>query len=62
VIIWGKDTKEARQRAKSYVSRIEIEGEDPKGEPIITNLEYLHERLDDILRFDPEPKESRPRP
>lgn len=54
VIIWGRNTKEARSRAKSYVSKIVIEGRDPKGEPIITNLEYLHERLDDILRFDPE--------
>ncbi len=53
VIIWGEDTIQAQKRAKDYVNRIAIEGHDSKGNPIVTNLEYLYEKLDDILKFEP---------
>ncbi len=50
-IIWGKDTNEARDRAKQVIDQVDIKGKGPQGEPIITNLDYLREKLDDILRF-----------
>ena len=46
-IIWGHDTNEAKERAKTFLSNAVIEG---KG-GIITNLDYLRERLDDVLVF-----------
>ncbi len=52
VIIWGANTNEAIKRAKDFIDNTKIEGFGPKGEPIITNLSYLRERLDASLRFE----------
>lgn len=46
-IIWGQDTHVAKERAKEFISNTVIEGEGG----IITNLDYLRERLNDILVF-----------
>ncbi len=51
VIIWGRDTEEAKERAKSFLSGTKIEGDDGQGGGIITNLDYLSERVDDALQF-----------
>ncbi len=51
VIIWGKDTSEAKERARQFIRETRIQGEDAQGEPIITNLDYLYKRIDDILVF-----------
>ncbi len=50
-IIWGKDTGEAVERAGEFLLGSNIEGHNAKGEPVITNLAYLYDRLDDVLRF-----------
>jgi len=50
-IVWGENTEEAKQRAKSLIDEIDIQGHDSQNAPIITNLEYLKEKLDDILKF-----------
>jgi acetyl/propionyl-CoA carboxylase alpha subunit len=46
-IIWGQDTHEAKERAGEFIANIAIEGEGG----IITNLDYLMERLNDVLIF-----------
>lgn len=51
-IIWGRDTKEAIERAVSMIERTEIDGRDSAGGKIITNLDYLKKRVKDILRFN----------
>jgi acetyl/propionyl-CoA carboxylase alpha subunit len=51
-IIWGRDTEEAKERARSMIENTEIEGVDSRGKGIITNLDYLKRRLDDVLKFD----------
>ncbi len=50
-IVWGADTEEAKQRASTVLSQTVIKGENSAGEPIVTNLDYLNERLDDVLQF-----------
>lgn len=46
-IIWGKDTGEAKERARRFIEAARIEGEGG----IITNLSYLFDRIDDVLVF-----------
>jgi len=50
-IIWGRDTKQAKERAKQFQNRTIIEGKGANDENIITNLEYLYNRIDDVLQF-----------
>ncbi len=50
-IIWGRNTEEAKERAKAFISACNIQGEDSQGRAIVTNLDYLYERLEDVLRF-----------
>ncbi len=50
-IVWGKDTEEAKARAKEFLLNVNIAGEDSLGRPIVTNLQYLYRKVDDILRF-----------
>lgn len=50
-IIWGMDTEQAKDRAREFISKTVIDGKDSRGGPIVTNLEYLMERLDDLLKF-----------
>lgn len=50
-IIWGRDTDQAKERARQFLKGTVIEGKGAHGEGIITNLDYLHERIGEILRF-----------
>ncbi len=50
-IIWGKDTQEARDRAREFLAGTRIEGKGARGEDIVINLDYLYRRLEDIYRF-----------
>ena len=50
-IVWGKDTFEAERRGRRFLDETVIEGETAKGEPLITNLGYLKEKLPEILKF-----------
>ncbi|NDY41717.1 acetyl-CoA carboxylase biotin carboxylase subunit [Dissulfurirhabdus thermomarina] len=50
-IVWGEDTPQAQERARRYLSEVVMEGEGPDGGSILVNLDYLRERLDDILQF-----------
>ncbi len=50
-IVWGKDTVEAEERGRLFLNKVVIEGETPKGEPLLTNIPYLKEKLPEILKF-----------
>jgi acetyl/propionyl-CoA carboxylase alpha subunit len=50
-IVWGQDTEQAKERARQFQNRTIIEGKGVKNESIITNLEYLYDRIDDVLQF-----------
>ncbi len=50
-IIWGKDTPEAKERVREFLRGTRIKGEGGQGEEIIINLDYLYQRIEDILRF-----------
>ncbi|MEZ0329142.1 MAG: biotin carboxylase N-terminal domain-containing protein [Dissulfuribacterales bacterium] len=50
-IIWGQNTAEAVARARIFIENTQIEGKDSHDQPIITNLPYLQEKLNDVLKF-----------
>ena len=51
-IIWGPTSQDAIDRAKEFIDNTVINGYGPRGESIITNLQYLRERLNACLRFE----------
>jgi acetyl/propionyl-CoA carboxylase alpha subunit len=51
VVLWGDSIEAAKKRASKFLSETVIEGTDSKGEPIITNMNYLHNNLDRLLTF-----------
>ncbi len=50
-IVWGKNTQEAEERGRLFLSKVVIEGETPKGDPLVTNIPFLKEKLSEILKF-----------
>jgi acetyl/propionyl-CoA carboxylase alpha subunit len=51
VVLWGDSIQETKERASRFLSEIVIEGQNSKNEPIVTNMEYLHNNLDRLLTF-----------
>jgi biotin carboxylase len=51
VVLWGDSIQEAKEKAGRFLSETVIEGRNGKGEPIITNMGYLHNNLDRLLTF-----------
>jgi acetyl/propionyl-CoA carboxylase alpha subunit len=50
-VLWGDSIQEAKERASQFLNDTVIEGKNSKDEPIITNIEYLHNNLDRLLTF-----------
>lgn len=50
-VIWGDSIQEAKERASKFLNETVIDGKNSKGEPIITNMDYLHNNLDRLLTF-----------
>jgi acetyl/propionyl-CoA carboxylase alpha subunit len=50
-VIWGDSIQQAKERASLFLNESVIEGKNSKGEPIITNMDYLHNNLDRLLTF-----------
>jgi acetyl/propionyl-CoA carboxylase alpha subunit len=50
-VIWGDSIQQAKERASQFLNESVIEGKNSKGEPIITNMDYLHNNLDRLLTF-----------
>lgn len=51
VVIWGENTEDAKAKAKEFLGGVSIEGHDVQGGAIIHNLDYLAERVSDVLKF-----------
>ncbi|MBW2144204.1 MAG: acetyl-CoA carboxylase biotin carboxylase subunit, partial [Deltaproteobacteria bacterium] len=50
-VIWGDSIQEAKERASKFLNETVIDGKNSKGEPIITNMDYLHNNIDRLLTF-----------
>ncbi|MGC9022123.1 MAG: biotin carboxylase N-terminal domain-containing protein, partial [Dissulfurimicrobium sp.] len=50
-VIWGESTEEAKTRAMEFLKGVVIEGSDAQGGAAVTNLDYLAERIDNVLKF-----------
>ncbi len=50
-LVWGKTVEEAKKRGKQLLEEIEIEGKNTQGKPIVTNIPFLKEKINVILRF-----------
>ena len=50
-LVWGETMDESKNRARQFLDETVIRGKDSKGNPIVTNLEYLKENLDRLLTF-----------
>ena len=50
-VIWGDSIQEAKERASKFLHETVIDGKNSKGEPILTNMDYLHNNLDRLLTF-----------
>ena len=50
-VMWGGSIQEAKERASRFLSETIIEGKNGKGEPIVTNMDYLNNNLDRLLTF-----------
>jgi len=50
-LVWGEDMNQAKERAREFIGTSTIEGNGSSGGPIITNLDYLLENLDNLLTF-----------
>lgn len=50
-IVHGKNLEEVKQRGKEFLDSLIIDGETSQGEAMKSNITYLHENTDRILRF-----------
>lgn len=50
-LVWGDSVQDAKDKAVQLLKETTIEGVDGNGQPIITNLQYLHDNLDRLLAF-----------
>lgn len=50
-IVWGETFAEAKERGRTFLSEVKIEGQNSRKEPIVTNLDYLKEHIDNLLVF-----------
>jgi len=50
-IVWGKDLKEARERGKSFLNNLVLEGKNNSGETLKSNVRFLLANTDRILCF-----------
>ncbi len=50
-LVWGDSMDETKDRARQLLDETVIRGQDSKGNPIVTNLDYLKNNLDRLLTF-----------
>lgn len=51
VVVWGEDFREAKERGFRFLTETVIEGQDGQGGLIITNIEFLKNNIDNLLRY-----------
>ncbi len=49
-IVWGQDLQQAKQRGKEFLDTLVLKGQDSKGGPLCSNIAYLRQKTDDILK------------
>ncbi|MBO4312409.1 MAG: acetyl-CoA carboxylase biotin carboxylase subunit [Desulfovibrionaceae bacterium] len=50
-IVWGADLAEAKARGHAFLDSLVLEGHDKDGSPLQSNVAFLKDRTDGILRF-----------
>lgn len=50
-IVWGETMDEAKERGRTFLKEVAIEGENANGDPIMTNIPYLEANIDNLLTF-----------
>ncbi|MCD6489295.1 MAG: acetyl-CoA carboxylase biotin carboxylase subunit [Thermodesulfobacterium sp.] len=50
-IIYGNNFEEAKKRSLEFLNNVIIEGYTPKGEKLVTNIEFLKEKLEQLYQF-----------
>lgn len=50
-IVWGDSFDEAKERGRKFLNEVFIEGKNGAGDPILTNLAYLKDNIDNLLTF-----------
>ena len=50
-LVWGDSAEDAKNKAVQFLKETSIKGADGNGNPIITNLQYLHDNLDRLFAF-----------
>lgn len=50
-IVYGNNLEEAKKRGLEFLNNVIIEGRTSKGEPLITNIEFLKEKINWIYKF-----------
>jgi acetyl/propionyl-CoA carboxylase alpha subunit len=50
-IVWGETMDEAKERGRTFLKEVLIEGENANGDPIMTNIPYLETNIDKLLTF-----------
>jgi acetyl/propionyl-CoA carboxylase alpha subunit len=50
-IVWGDSIKEAKERGRQLLNEVAIEGTNGTGDPIMTNITYLKDNIDNLLTF-----------
>lgn len=50
-IVWGDSFAQAKERGRRFLDEVRIEGENGAGDPILTNLTYLKDNIDNLLTF-----------
>ena len=50
-IVWGDTMDEAKERGRSFLKEVNIEGENAGGDKILTNIPYLEANIDKLLTF-----------
>ncbi|MBU0968367.1 MAG: acetyl-CoA carboxylase biotin carboxylase subunit [Proteobacteria bacterium] len=50
-IVWGNSISEAKERGRQFLNEVIIEGTNGAGDPIMTNIAYLKDNIDNLLTF-----------
>ncbi|SDB39220.1 Biotin carboxylase C-terminal domain-containing protein [Desulfonatronum thiosulfatophilum] len=50
-IVWGETLHQARERGQSFLDNLVLEGRNTRGEPLQSNIAYLHAKTDMLLMF-----------
>jgi acetyl/propionyl-CoA carboxylase alpha subunit len=50
-VIWGENLEQAKQRGMEFLDSMILQGRDPSGNPMKSNIDFLRARTADLLQF-----------